>query len=60
MKYDEITEWDKNEIERLYLDGWIPEDIEDEVGIPLEGVYRVLEERGGIKPEDNPFNDEKE
>ena len=60
MKYSEVTEYDKNAICSLYDDGWTPEDIEDEIGIPLEGVYLVLIDRGKLSPENNPFNDEED
>ena len=61
MKYSEISENDKYIIYLLYQSGeWTVEDIEDDTGIPLEGVYRVLEEIGLITSEENPFNDKEE
>lgn len=60
MKYSEVTEYDKEIIIDLWDKGWRAEDIEDEAGIPLEGVYRTLEERGRIKPDENPYNDEED
>ena len=55
MKWSEVTEYDKEVIIDLWDKGWMPEDMEDEAGIPLEGIYRTLVERGRIKPEENPY-----